>query len=347
MTNGIIKRVKIIAVRNNTEDARTITLQPLDGWKPKYQSGQFITLVFYKHNKEKRRSYSISSSPKIGEPLTITVKKIDNGEFSRWLVYKAKKGDVLNTSGISGFFVLPKDVSENTFCFLAAGSGITPCYGIIKTLLQTTNRNIFLFYSNKNEKQTIFFEELNKLQENYKHRLRIHFMFSNRLDVYYSRLSHWLLTWLFNKHFAEIKKEKMLFYICGPFDYMLMATISLKNNGIKKAQIFKEDFNPLPPLRVPSPPDKQSHNVTIHIGGQSHIISVKYPQSIVIAAKLQYITVPYSCEAGKCGSCVATCVKGKIWMAYNEVLTDEEVANGLVLSCQGFPIDGDAEIVYE
>ncbi|MCH5599327.1 flavin reductase family protein [Niabella ginsengisoli] len=347
MDKSIIKKVEVVSVHNNTKDSRTIILRPMDDWQPVYKTGQFITLVFYTKNGEQRRSYSISSSPVANEPLSITVKKLDNGEFSRWLVYKVKPGDVLLTSGINGFFVLPENVHSKTFCFLAAGSGITPCFSLIKTILLTTQQKIFLFYSNRNEADTIFLQELKTLQKQNPYRLFIHFMFSNKLDVYYSRLSHWLLTHLIDQHFQHIAKPDILFYICGPFDYMLMAGISLRNNGITNSQIIKEDFNPLPPVKLPKPPDTTQHNVTMHVGGRTYTIAVRYPQSIVAAAKQAKISVPYSCEAGRCGSCVATCISGEIWMAYNEVLLDEEIARGRVLTCQGFPINGNAEIVYE
>lgn len=334
-------------MHHNTTDVKTIVLKPLDSWQPAYKAGQFLTLIFHNQSGGQRRSYSISSSPAADEPLSITVKKLDNGEFSRWLVYKAKPGDILYSSGISGLFVLPEKPEESNFCFLAAGSGITPCFSLIKTLLLTTRQKVFLFYSNRSEQQAIFYDELQLLRESYPGRFHIHFMFSNRLDVYYSRLSHWLLTRLLAEHFSHIEKNNTLFYLCGPFDYMLMATISLRNNGIQNRQIIKEDFNPLPPLRLPEPPDKEPHHVTVHVGHEVHQFEVQYPESIVAAAKKAGVTVPYSCEAGRCGSCVATCISGKVWMAYNEILMDEDVAKGRVLTCQGFPVGGDAEIVYE
>src|SRR5690606_20730357 len=197
------------------------------------------------------------------------------------------------------------------------------------------------------EEQAIFFDELKALKEQYPDRFLIHFMFSNRLDVYYSRLSHWLLTRLLDEHFLHLQKKELLFYVCGPFDYMLMAAISLRNNGIINKQIIKEDFNPLPPLKTPQPPDREKHQVVIHIGASLYKLGVQYPLSITASAKRSDIALPYSCEAGRCGSCVATCTKGTIWMAFNEVLTDEEIARGRVLTCQGFPVGGDAEIVYE
>src|SRR5436190_13540416 len=141
---------KISHIIPETKDAKTFVLQPTDNTIPHYKAGQFVTLVFNTKFGEKRRSYSISSSPELNESLSITVKKVENGEFSRFLIGHKKEGDILNSSGISGFFHLPDNI-DNTdqFFFLAAGSGITPCYSIIKTLLTTTTKNVVLFYINR------------------------------------------------------------------------------------------------------------------------------------------------------------------------------------------------------
>lgn len=74
---------------------------------------------------------------------------------------------------------------------------------------------------------------------------------------------------------------------------------------------------------------------------------VKYPDTILAAAKARSIELPYSCEAGRCGSCIAACTQGKVWMRYNEVLTDSEVAKGRVLTCQSFPVGGDVDITFD
>src|SRR5437762_12437815 len=134
--NSVIKKVKIKKIISETDEAKTFVLQPLDDWNPEYKAGQFLTVIFNTPFGEKRRSYSISSSPGIDNELFITVKRMDNGEFSRQLIENAKEGDVLVTSGISGFFCLPEDISSvEQFFFFAAGSGITPCIALIKTLL--------------------------------------------------------------------------------------------------------------------------------------------------------------------------------------------------------------------
>jgi ferredoxin-NADP reductase len=340
----LIKRLKIKAVLKETPNAKTFVLEPLDGWQPEYQPGQFLTLVFQTPYGEKRRSYSISSS--LNETLSITVKKVDNGEFSRRLVYHTHEGDILYTSGISGFFQLPDNSNHiRQFFFLAAGSGITPCFSLIKTLLATTTQKVTLIYSNKSEEDTIFLQALQLLEKKYHDRFAVRFLYSNHFSVYHSRLSKWLLLQLLEQHLTAAKDET-LFYLCGPFDYMQTIRITLLGESIPPSHIIKEDFSSLPRLVVPRPPDTDKHEVTIRINQQVYHLPVQYPQSILAAAKAKNILLPYSCEAGRCGSCVANCTNGKIWMAYNEVLTDQEIAKGRVLVCQGFPIGGDVEVSF-
>ena len=337
-------QLKILKIIPETKDAATFVLQPLHHWQPQYKPGQFLTLVFETKHGEKRRSYSISSSPVCGVPISITIKKVVNGEFSRLLLSHAKAGDVLTTSGISGFFLLPEDVaSVKQFFFLAAGSGITPCYALIKTLLKQTDSEIVLIYSNRSEADTIFKEPLQQLQLAHSKRFRIEFLFSNRADVYKSRLSNWLLQQLLKKYLS-VNRNDVLFYLCGPFEYMQMITITLLNEGIPQKNIRKENFNSLPRIIKPVPPDKDPHTVTINFNNKVYKIKVQYPQTVLAAAKENYIPLPYSCEAGRCGSCAATCTNGNFWMAYNEVLMDDELAKGRILCCQAYPTGGDAEI---
>jgi ring-1,2-phenylacetyl-CoA epoxidase subunit PaaE len=343
--SSIIKRVRISKIIEETTNAKTFILEPLDDWKPVYKTGQFITLVFYTKHGEKRRSFSISSSHELNEPLSITIKKLDNGEFSRPLVQQAKTGDIFHTSGISGFFTLPENLSQTKHvCFLAAGSGITPCLPLIKSLLTTTSAKITLIYSNKNEKETVFYEQLKSLREKYHERFMIRFLFSDHNDIYYKRLSKWLLDQLLDMFVPD--PMHTLFYLCGPYDYMQTAEITLLIRTPKK-NIIKENFSSFPRLILPEPPDAEKHKVTIHLNGKTHVLDVQYPKSIHKVAKEKKIDLPYSCEAGRCGSCVAACTKGKIWMAYNEILTDKEVQKGRVLVCQSYPIGGDAEITFD
>ncbi len=128
--------LEVTQIRSDTANTKSFILKQLHGNPIRYKPGQFLTLIFKKKNSEERRSYSISSTPDLGEPLTITVKRIDNGEFSRYLFDVVQEGDVLYTIGASGYFTLPENLAHHTqLFFFAAGSGITPILPLIKTAL--------------------------------------------------------------------------------------------------------------------------------------------------------------------------------------------------------------------
>ncbi len=123
-----------------------------------YKAGQYLTLVRHAHGEDIRRSYSITSSPVLNEPLSIGVKRVENGFFSRILVDTATAGDELITIGAGGLFILPDNIENyKQVFFFAAGSGITPVYSLIKTLLHAhTHTNVVLIYSNTSQQKNDF-----------------------------------------------------------------------------------------------------------------------------------------------------------------------------------------------
>jgi ring-1,2-phenylacetyl-CoA epoxidase subunit PaaE len=135
-------------------------------------------------------------------------------------------------------------------------------------------------------------------------------------------------------------------YACGPYEYMRMAAIALTDDGVPAAQIRKEDFQPLQLVPKELPPDTEPHQVRLSLAGHEYTLQVQYPDTVLKAAKKAGIPIPYSCEAGRCGTCVARCDSGKVWMSYNEVLLDEEIAAGRVLTCTGYPFGGDASLSF-
>jgi ring-1,2-phenylacetyl-CoA epoxidase subunit PaaE len=276
--------------------------------------------------------------------LQITVKRIANGEFSRWLFDRAKVGDHIQTIGASGFFTLPGDLSDNTvLLFMAAGSGITPILSLLKEVLFQRKQRVVLVYSNRSEKETIFYQELMELEKQFSKRLSIVFLFSSNKNLNRARLSSVLLAELIHEHVTN--KTEALAYLCGPRDYMQMVEIELLTEGVPIENIRAEKFNTDKPKVKELPPDIDQHRVNIEYQGQQFSLIVKYPNTILETAKLQGVDLPYSCEAGRCGTCAATCISGEVWMSRNEVLLDKEMKKGRVLTCTGYPVGGDVELV--
>ncbi|WP_162425666.1 ferredoxin--NADP reductase [Pontibacter pudoricolor] len=311
-----------------------------------YKAGQYLTLLHHGPHGEIRRSYSITSSPVLQEPLAIGVKRIENGFYSRQLVDHARVGDTLLASGTGGLFTLPDDIlNYKQIFFLAAGSGITPIFSLVKTALHAyPHLSVVLFYSNKSPKQTMFLQPLRELAATFPGRLHIEFIFSNTPDLGRARLHKDYLYKLIDQ-LAAAPRQQLLFYLCGPLNYMRLSSFALRQYGFSANQIRKEVFNvdktPLPKL---VPPDTRAHQVTLHINGKTTHIACKYPENILSSAREAGVVLPYSCETGKCGSCLARILKGKVWMAYNEVLTERDLQKGLTLTCVGYPVEGDVEL---
>lgn len=340
----LYKTLTIKAIKEEVPGFKTFTFEA-DPAIP-YQAGQYLTLVDYVGAEEVRRSYSITSSPALSEPLTIGVKRIANGLFSRKLVDGAQPGDTWLTTGTGGFFTLPEDTASlKQLFFYAAGSGITPIYSLIKTALyQHPHLRLVLIYSNASPERAIFREELEALQQQFPQQLTIEFLYSNAPNLNQARL-HRDLFLQFLKHHTAADVHQVLYYICGPEAYMRMCTYILQENHVPGEQIRRENF--IIQKKVPhklEPPDKAPHQVVLNWAGAQMVFPVAYPQTILSAAEAAGYALPYSCRSGQCGNCVARCTAGKVWMSYNEVLTEKDLAKGLILTCTASPQYGNVTL---
>src|ERR1700743_217222 len=166
-------QLKIEAIRWESADTATFFLSELSGKKIHYKAGQFITLVFTHHDEEIRRSYSLSSSPD-EDLLSITVKRITNGEISRFMLTKLQPGEVINAVEPAGRFII-NDAKEQKDIFLfVAGSGIVPVFAQLKYVLARAGNSRFtLIYSNQNEFSILFRQQLDDLANGHPDRLKI------------------------------------------------------------------------------------------------------------------------------------------------------------------------------
>lgn len=339
--DGIYHQLQIQHVHEEVPGFKTIVFG--QSGSVQYKAGQYLTLVRFENGQEIRRSYSITSSPALNEPLSIGVKRVENGAFSRALVDQAKPGDEILTSGAGGFFVLPGNMHPfRRLFFFAAGSGITPVFSLIKTALHAYPAlHVVLVYSNASPDKAVFLSALQSLQEQFASRFHLELLFSNAADLAKARLHRDLLFSYLNRFVGE-EKEQTLFYICGPESYMRLCTYTLQEAGVPPANLRKENFYFSDVVkRDAAPPDKEPHTAVIYLGGKTYSVRVTYPNSVLRAAKNEGLVLPYSCEAGRCGNCVARCVGGTVWHSYNEVLTEKELKQGLVLTCVGHPVGGD------
>lgn len=316
-----------------TPDAASFQLSPVNGEHVAYKAGQFLTLLLNVHGRAVRRSYSLSSSPGTDHSLRITVKRVENGEVSRYLLDHLKKGDIVEALPPAGMFVYDDENTASRDVFLlAAGSGIVPIFSLLKYLLhQDKTIHIVLMYQNHSVRDTIFRNELEILQQTYSDRF-------TWIDIVRpEHLNNEVLEKLIERE-LRYNKADARFYTCGPPLFMNMCRFSILTMGFSSEQVKREFFTtevlPPPPLVNDTTPK----NVTIIANGNQFTFQTQYPSTILESALQQGISLPYSCRNGRCSSCVARCVEGALIMNNNEVLTDKDIRNGLRLTCTGYAL---------
>jgi|SRR6185437_5866916 len=334
-------QLKVEAIKWELPDTATFFFSEISDKKIHYKAGQFITLVFAHHKEEIRRSYSLCSSPD-EDMLAITVKRIANGEISRFMLAKVKEGDILNAVEPAGRFTITDFEAEKDIFLFAAGSGIVPIFSQLKYVLKRLGRSrLILVYSNQNGGSVLFKDELDKLSAENGTRLKVIHLLSSEGN----RLNNLLVEKLVKKN-ANFNPAKAEFYTCGPFAYMRMIRLTLVFMGFESSQIRKENFvlETIPVTRslFNFPPRK----IRISFKNETHDLIVGENQSILQAALQNNIQLPYSCRVGDCSSCAAICKSGKVEMIKNDVLTDADLAGGWILTCTGHPLTDDVVIAY-
>jgi ring-1,2-phenylacetyl-CoA epoxidase subunit PaaE len=297
-----------------------------------FLGGQYISVQTHINGEQVRRSYSICSAPH-SETLQIGIKEVPEGVFSTYVNQHLKVGDEMEVSPPEGRFTLNSPVKENLIIGIAAGSGITPIMSIIKSILdEESNTQFVLLYGNKSPKETMFYEDLLTLEKANSERLKIHWSFSqaNVSNANFGRIDIAQVNYLLNQIDMSASKA---FYLCGPESMIQTASDQLIEKGVKKETVFFELFTASSEnLAVESSVEKGTLSLTCD--DVTHSLKLVPGKTLLDIALQAKIDVPYSCQGGVCSSCIAKVTEGKATMQSNQILTDEEVKEGLVLSCQ-------------
>jgi len=336
------RRLRVVEKRQETADAVTFVLEPADGLPYAYESGQFATLIFTVNGKERRRAYSFSSAPGQDRLPAITVKRVANGEFSNHLIRRIHPGDELNALDATGQFTL-KQVrpADRQLFFVAAGSGITPVFSLLKTLLhQEQAPFITLFYANRSAANTLFKTTIDTWISAFPDRFRCIYLFSNERHAepphLHAHLNNGLLETLIGQY-AVFPKEALNFFLCAPEALLRMTEITLRFLGFDEPQIHKEVFTPKPADAHFLPEINPAIRHHIAVSGKKYNceFEVFEGETILDGALRQGIVLPYNCKAGVCTACTAQCTAGSVKMLYNGSRRIGK-AGELVYTCIGY-----------
>lgn len=344
-------KLAIKEIKRETKSAVSIVFNIPDELKTVYQfvAGQYVTLKLTLDGKEIRRAYSICSSPKSGE-MRIAVKEVTSGVFSKFANNNLAVGDLLEVSVPEGKFTFEaKHEHQKSYGAFAAGSGITPVLSIAKSVLEEEPNSTFvLVYGNKTEAETIFHDELHALQLNNLGRFFVHFVYSqaNVAGELFGRIDKSVVnTVVKNKHADKIFSK---FYLCGPEEMIKVVSATLTENNVAEKDIKFELFGTSSASENKTTSGQEGHtNISILVDSDEVTFEMSQKQTILEAALKQGLDVPYSCQGGICSSCICRVTEGSAVMNKNQILTDNEVAEGLVLACQAVPTSSEIKVDFD
>ena len=312
-----------------------------------FKAGQYITLMCEIDGMEVRRDYSICSAPNSGE-LKVAIKEVENGTFSKYANNSLKVGDILEISSPNGRFVFEPDADSKNIALFAAGSGITPILSIVKCALEETKNQVILVYGNKSTADAMFLNELIDLQSAYPERFYLQLVFSQEdaENAVFGRIEKSTVNFAIKNKFKEVEPKR--FYLCGPEPMIHNVKDILMENDVAEADILFELFQ-VSQAENDSTDEipKGQTQVTIMLDEESFTFEMSQEKSILDAALEEDIDAPYSCQGGICSTCLAKLTEGEATMRQNNILTDGELEEGLILTCQAHPTTPKIVVDYD
>jgi ferredoxin-NADP reductase len=320
-----------------------------------YAAGQFLTFRVHVDGEAHHRCYSMSSAPEVDGELQVTVKRVPGGVVSNWMIDSLGPGDTVEASVPAGVFRLTP--GDRDLVAFGAGSGITPIISLVKSALATSARRVRLYYANRDHESVIFAAELDALVAQHPDRLEV----IHHHDVERGFVDRDAVRAFIGADYGAGAADH---YVCGPTPFMDIVERALLDHGVVAGDIHIERFTPATPATpATSEPDggepttepttddaaaaPAATRVTIELGGRTDSVDHRAGTTILQTARQMGMSPPYSCESGTCATCMAKLVEGSVKMHVNDVLTDDEVADGWVLTCQSVPTSESVHVVYE
>ncbi len=339
----------ISEVRKETPNSVCITFNVPDELKDefKFTAGQYISLKHIHNESEIRRTYSICSSPGSGK-LSVGIKKLKNGTFSDYANTELKEGDTLEVKSPEGNFklVTNPDHTKN-YLAVAAGSGITPILSLITAVLEDEPKStVSLIFGNQSLEETMFADEIERLKASYPERFFAEYIFSRRDEDFglVGRIDRSTMKYLLKNRFEG--SEFDAYYLCGPEEMIHVISGLLQEKGVSEGDIHSELFTSSIEGNLQEAHDGIT-KVTITLDDEIETFNMSQDISVLEACLEKGLDAPYSCQGGICSTCIARLTEGKAAMRNNQILTDEEIAEGLILTCQAHPSTPTLSIDYD
>jgi ferredoxin-NADP reductase/CRP-like cAMP-binding protein/cytochrome P450 len=221
----------VAAERDEAPGIRSFELAPREASYPDAAPGQHVVVEGLVRGLRVRRPYTVSSPLRHGGRLRITVKRENDGVFSRWLFDDRPKDQPLRITRPRGTYVI--DSSARHVVCLVAGIGVTPAVAAARTAAASGQPpRMLIHYSGRARDRMACVQELEALADG-NIRLIV------RETAREGRLDGATLMDLV-RHAPDAD-----YYLCGPPTYLDQVGQMLRRSGVDTSRIHLETFTPV------------------------------------------------------------------------------------------------------
>lgn len=375
----MFQRATVTRIVKESVDARTFVLRPHE--QPiTYRAGQFCTFRVAVDGQTLYRSYSMSSAPETDSELMTTVKRVPGGKVSNWMHDNLAEGDEVELGLAAGRFCLRE--SEAPLLGFSGGSGITPILSLTKSVLATTDRRVRLLCADRDADSVIFGEALTALAARYPGRLEVRrhldsaggFLDAEAVRAFVGADRHGEAYVCGPEPFMEMVENALpgpgaiyseRFGTPAPTepgaapgtpsgaeaDAAQSGTATATFSADRPEAAAGSSISAATGSGTASGPavstSAPSGTVTILLNRKKKSVPRRDDETLLESARRAGLVPPFSCEAGNCATCIAKVTEGHATLRVNEALTDDELAEGYVLTCQAVPDTDSITVDYE
>ncbi|SNB74576.1 Ferredoxin-NADP reductase [Arboricoccus pini] len=355
-------RLRCVSVTIETHDVKTYSFCALRPCFFSYKPGQFVTVEAPIGDRLLRRTYTLSSSPSRPFTLSISVKRVPLGWISNWLWDEVIPGFELDITGPGGDFTCVDHPSPKLL-FIAAGIGITPIISMLRWIADTeAPTKSVVIYNVRSLADVAFAQELSYLNARLQERLRL-VIVPKRLvpGQSWHGLTGPFTPQLLRAVVDDLAEREA--FVCGPSGYMDMVESLLLAEGLPRQRLHSERFGgsststalASPPAVAPrslavlkpstahpsyptsAAPAAGAGRATVTFRKTGKTVVCATGETILDAATRESVDLQSSCRSGICGACKIKRIRGRVDMPAQQVLSEDDIADGFVLTCVGQP----------